>query len=255
MITTSTPTLEQRIVKALTDETIAANDLAVLVEETTAAIAIAENDATVAEATALDPLQSPDPVKARAVMEDAKFRATRLRNLLPRLQERFDKVSLDEQYAAWRPQFEAIKAERDAANAKFRTAFTAFVADVVPQMLRLEQINAETSRVSAAKPTDAREANGDGCWLALGPEDQLIHTIMQNLKLPDWEKPNALAWPQPVNYFSAGIVPIFQNPGANWHEVLAEENARGRIEDEARAAAMREEEGRVRNDPKLWKRG
>ena len=188
-------------------------------------------------------------------MESAKFTADRLRNVLPRLQQRFDKVYLDEQYAAWRPQYEAIKAERDAANAKFRTAFTAFVADIVPQMLRLEQINAETSQVSAAKPTRAREATNDDRWLAYSPEDQVIHTIMQNLKLPDWEKPNALAWPQPVNYFSASIVPIFQNTGANWHEVLEEENARRRADDEKRAEALHEEEARVRNNPALWRRG
>ena len=106
-----------------------------------------------------------------------------------------------------------------------------------------------------AKALCAREANGDGRWLARGPEDQAIRTIMKNLKLPDWEKPNAEAWPRPTNYFSPSIVPIFQNPGASWHEVLAEENARRRADDEARAAALHEEEGRVRNDPKLWKRG
>ena len=252
---TSTPTLEPKIVKALTDETVASNDLANLLTETETAIAVADNDATVAEATALDPLQSPDPVAARATMENAKFRATRLRNLLPRLQERFEEVSKRESYAAWIVQYEAIKPERDAANAKFRTAFTAFVADIVPQMLRLEQINAETSRVSAAKPTRAREATNDDRWLALGPEDQVIQTIMQNLKLPDWEKPNALAWPQPTNYFSTSIVPIFQNPGASWHEVLAEENARRRAEDEKRAEELAQEGGRVRNNPALWKKG
>jgi hypothetical protein len=82
-IMSAAPTPEQKIVKAFTDEAIASNDLAVLVEETTAAIANAENDAEITKATALDPLQSPDPVKARATMEDAEFKATRLRNLLP----------------------------------------------------------------------------------------------------------------------------------------------------------------------------
>jgi hypothetical protein len=78
---------------------------------------------------------------------------------------------------------------------------------------------------------------------------------MQNLKLPDPEKPNAEAWPRPTNYFSPSIVPIFQNPSANWHEVLAEENARRRADDEKRAEALLKQEGCVRNDPKLWRRG
>jgi hypothetical protein len=83
----------------------------------------------------------------------------------------------------------------------------------------------------------------------------VIRTIMQNLKLPDPEKPNAEAWPPYRGINVASVVPIFQNPGANWHEVLAEENARRRAEDEKRAEALHEEEGRVRNDPKLWRRG
>jgi hypothetical protein len=248
-------TLEQRIAAALADSDIHSSALATLVAETEAATADADKAAIQAREQALDPITSPDPNKARATMESAKFTADRLRNVLPRLQERLDKVYLDEQYAAWRPQYEAIKAERDAANAKFRTAFTAFVADIVPQMLRLEQINAETSRVSAAKPTRAREANGDGRWLAHGPEDDVVHTIMQKLKLPSLEHPNAMIWPRPTNYFSTSIVPITKHPGGDWWQATQAENARGRIEDEARAEALHEEEGRVRNDPKLWRRG
>jgi hypothetical protein len=187
-------------------------------------------------------------------MEDARFRATRLHNLLPRLQERFEKLSLDERYAEWVTQYQAIKADRDAVNAKFKTTFTKFVAEIIPQMVHIEEVQREASRVAAAKPTRAREANGDGRWLANGPEDQVIQTIMKNLKLPDWEKPNTEAWPRPTNYFSPSIVPILPNPGANWHEVLAEENARRRADDEKRAEALHEEEARVRNDPKLWRR-
>lgn len=255
MIATPTPTLEQHIGKALSDNALDSNALAVLIAETAEAVEVADKQAIAAREQALDPIASPDPSKARATMESAKFTADRLRNVLPRLQQRFDKVYLDEQYAAWQPQYEAIKAERDAANAKFRTAFTAFVADIVPQMLRLEQINAETSRVSAAKPTRAREANGDGRWLADGPEDQVIRAIMQNLKLPDWEKPNALAWPQPVNYFSAGIVPIRPHPAGNWWQEKQAEAARRRAEDEKCAEELAQEGGRVRNNPALWKKG
>ena len=248
-------TLEQRIAAALADNNIDSSALATLIAETEAAVTDADQEAITAREQALDPIASPDPTKARAAMESAAFTRDRLRNVLPRLQERFEQVCLDEEYATWRLRYEAIKPERDAANAKFRTAFTAFVADIVPQMLRLEQINAETSRVSAAKPTRAREANGDGRWLAHGPEDDVVHTIMQKLKLPSLEHPNAMIWPRPTNYFSTSIVPITKHPGGDWWQATQAENARGRIEDEARAAALHEEEGRVRNDPKLWRRG
>ena len=158
-------TLEQRIAAALAGD-IHSSALATLIAETEAATTAAEEAAIKSREQALDPIASPDPTKARAAMEQASFTRDRLRNVLPRLRERFEQVCLDEEYAAWLPQYEAIKAKRDAAHAKFRTAFTAFVADIVPQMARFEQINAETSRVSAAKPRRAREAANDGRWEA-----------------------------------------------------------------------------------------
>jgi hypothetical protein len=251
-------TLEQRIATALADSDIHASALATLVAETEAAVTDADQEAITAREQALDPITSPDPTKARAAMESAAFTRDRLRTVLPRLQERFEQVCLDEEYAAWRPQYEAIKAERDAANAKFKIAFTTFVADIIPQMVHLERIDAEASRVSAAKPRDAREAANDGRWLAGGPDDvviNIIRTIMQNLKLPDPEKPDALVWPPYRGINVTSVVPIFQNPGADWWQVKQAENARRRADDEKRAAALREEEGRVRNDPKLWRRG
>jgi hypothetical protein len=247
--------LEQRISAALVDNDIHSSALATLIAETEAATTAADEAAIKSREQALDPIASPDPTKARAAMEAAAFTRDRLRTVLPRLQERFEQVCLDEEYATWRLRYEAIKPERDAANTKFRTAFANLVAEIIPQMLRIEEIERETSRVSAAKPRRAREAANDGRWLAHGPEDDVVHTIIRNLKLPSLEHPNAMIWPRPTNYFSPSIVPIFQNPSANWHEVLAEENARRRADDEKRAEALREEEARVRNDPKLWRRG
>ena len=248
-------TLEQRIAAALADNDIDSSALATLIAETAEAVEVADKQAIAAREQALDPIASPDPSKARATMESAKFTADRLRNVLPRLQERFDKVYLDERYAAWVTQYEAIKPERDEANAKFSTTFTEFVANIIPQMLRIEEIEREASRVAAAKPTRAREANGDGRWLAEGPDDVVIRTIMQNLKLPDPEKPDAEAWPPYRGINVASVVPILGHPGADWWQVTQAENARRRAEDEARAEVLHEEEGCVRNDPKLWRRG
>jgi hypothetical protein len=101
--------------------------------------------------------------------------------------------------------------------------------------------------LSQSKPS--REwGNDDGRWLAAIP-------TLADLKLPNPDMPGEFSWPPPANINYANIMPIFRNPGANWHEVSAEENARRRAEDEKRAEALHEEEARVRNDPKLWRRG
>jgi hypothetical protein len=242
-----TPTLEQKIVKAFTDETIASNDLANLLAETETAIAIAENDATAAEATALDPLQSPDPVKARAVMEDARFKADRLRSLLPRLQSRYEEIIRREEEAAWNIRYEALKPQRDALAEKVKTVYAAFVAEYVPMLNKVELINAEVSKLCQSKPSRRYEDGDDGKWLTDVP-------TLADLKLPDPDKPSQMAWPKPVSYFSPEIVPILGSPGSDWWKIQQEENAKRKATEEARAEALHAEEARVRNDPKLWKR-
>jgi hypothetical protein len=78
---------------------------------------------------------------------------------------------------------------------------------------------------------------------------------MKDLKLPGFIKSTKLAWPphRPIDWSS--VVPAFRHPSADWWQAKQAENARGRIEDEKRAEALHEEEARVRNDPKLWRRG
>ena len=68
------PTLEQRIVAALADNTPQARTLANLIQETELAIVEAEAQATTQQQRALDPILSPDPIKAR---EAAEFAAVR----------------------------------------------------------------------------------------------------------------------------------------------------------------------------------
>ena len=67
--------------------------------------------------------------------------------------------------------------------------------------------------------------------------------------------PGEFSWPPPVNINYANIMPIFQSSGADWWKIEQAENARRRAEDEKRAEELQEEEGRVRDDPKLWRRG
>src|SRR5471030_806817 len=101
MTTAKAPTFEEVLVDALTDYNINSNALYDLVEEAKTAITTATNDAAIAKAVALDPLQSPYADTARVAMEAARFKADRLRSLLPRLQERLTEVGNHEEYTAW----------------------------------------------------------------------------------------------------------------------------------------------------------
>ena len=149
--------------------------------------------------------------------------------------------------AAWIILYEALKPQRDALAEEVKTVYAAAVAKLVPMLSRIEHINAEVSRLHQSKPSHAF-GDDDGRWLTAIPTLKL-------LALPNPDKPSELLWPPPANINYASIVPILGNPGGDWWQATQAENARGRIEDEARAAALHEEEGRVRNDPKLWKRG
>ena len=80
--------LEQQIAAALADAGIASADLAVLVQETEAAIVAADQAAATERERAHDPAQSPDPASAYQAMQTAAFAANRLRTLKPRLQQR-----------------------------------------------------------------------------------------------------------------------------------------------------------------------
>jgi hypothetical protein len=64
-----------------------------------------------------------------------------------------------------------------------------------------------------------------------------------------------MSWPPPANINYTNITPILGTPGGDWWQPLQAENASRRAEDEARAEVLLEEEGCVRNDPKLWRRG
>ena len=108
-------TLEQRIVDALSTKEMTAEALAALVAETEAAIATAAKTAAGERIKALDPVLSPDPVRARKAMEDAAFAAERLRTQLPRLQKRYQQVADAEEYAAWATTFDRLKPKHAAA--------------------------------------------------------------------------------------------------------------------------------------------
>jgi hypothetical protein len=247
------PTFEQRLIDALTSD-ISADDLYVLVEETKTAITTADNDAEIAKAMALDPVASPDPVKAKQVMEAAAFNRDRLRNLLPRLQTRLTEVGNHEDYVSWRKRYDPLVPKVEDAAAKLTEIYLKFAAELMPLLAEIEKIDIEVSQVSSAKPYHAKQANGDGCILrsveltARGLEgfSSYAHKIMK-MELPDLEHQDKLLWP-PNRYVDySNITPVFRHPGANWHEQAQEEVDRKRAEATRLEAELQQQEGRNRD--------
>jgi hypothetical protein len=130
----------------LTDEVKSAH-LAALIAETEAAIAKADVEARKARERALDPILSPDPVKARAAMEDADFARDRLRNLLPRLRQRFVKVSAQEAYDAWGLEYDRVKPQVDGAAKELRDTYQ----QLAPQASRAAFAHREDRRRGSAR--------------------------------------------------------------------------------------------------------
>jgi hypothetical protein len=220
--------LESRIATVLSDDKISSLDVADLLNENEMAIAMADNDATVAETTALDPLQSPDLHKARATVEDAKFRATRLRSLLPRLQTKYDKVSRNERHAKWASEYDRVKIKRDNAAEKLHQLYPQMAAKLVELLTDIEATDKEVIQINNAGtpfltdgyPDDPRHRQLLSVELmARGLDHFGVYDlkIMTDLKMPNWTEPKKLAWPvpkPPVDW--SGVVPKFPSKGADW---------------------------------------
>jgi hypothetical protein len=65
--------LEQRAASALTDKIITSTTLAELISDIDAAIVTADAEVDAARTKALDPVQSPDPVKAHDVLQTVRM--------------------------------------------------------------------------------------------------------------------------------------------------------------------------------------
>jgi hypothetical protein len=241
-------------------------DVADLLAETEEASVEADAAAVIAREQSLDPIAMPDPNQARAAVETANFVCARLRTLLPRLETKYDKVARAEAHAKWATEYERVKIKRDAAAEKLRTKYPEAVATLVELLLDIEVIDREVTRVNDAKlpfltdgsPYDARYAQLKSVELdARGLDHFGVHDlkILKDLALPSFTEPTKLAWPVQKLPDWSSVVPVFRHPGADWWQAKQAENARRRAEDEKRAEALHEEEARVRNDPKLWRRG
>ncbi len=246
--TEETPTLEQKISAALVDADIASADLSALVSASEAAIVAAERMAAAAKQKALDPALSPDPKVARATMEDAQFAATRLRTLLPRLQQRLAEVAAAEELAQWEAERARVQAMVEAAAEKFAAQYPKLVAELVELFRLAEEVDEEVRRVNGSAPTGAH-ARLRGVELVARDLDGFSRDqpqITKTVRLPDWQRSSDDLWPprQPID--PRLFAPVQTDPRTtfDWETAWAERRQaeQERQEQEAlKAAAARED--------------
>jgi hypothetical protein len=195
--------LEQRLAKALSDESVTSSMLAELIAETGEAITLADKDAEEIRVRALDPALSPNLSKARAAIEDAQFAANRLRTLQPRLVKRLAHTQYREAHAKWLASYETARAKRDLAAEELRQVYPEVVGKLVELLTRIRAIDAEARRVNEAKPV-GRDIPWDGNHSILPTEYHArgvdgfrdpSHSLDKGMRLPDFAKPGEAHWP------------------------------------------------------------
>ena len=157
----------------------------------------AEARAEAARVAFLDPVQSPDANRARALVETTRFAADRLRTLMPRLGARFQEADAREAAVKWRADYDKLKVERDALAQDLGKVYPSAVAAIVDVLDRIAAFEGRASALHGSKPAGVK-------GLLLSPEliarnldgfsrDQ--PSIVRELKLVDWSNSSKLAWP------------------------------------------------------------
>ena len=244
--------LERKIATALDSFNITSVDLAALVSEVEDAITRAGE---AERAKALDPIVSPDAVKAHFAMTDAAFMVERLRTVLPRLQQRQQEVAAKEYRAAWNADCDAVEVGRDALAAEFRDVYRqAIMAKFVDLLTRMATCDHECHRVNLAAPAGEPRRLAGPELAARGLErfTAADPSIMKELKLPDFEHSELMAWPPRQTFDPALFSPVSASPrhSADWGRA-AQEEARASRERQEREAAEAEARANWRG-PRWW---
>jgi len=215
----NTPTLEQRIAIALADNTIVARTLAALIQETEQAIVEAEQTATTTQQQALDPILSPDPIKAREAAQFAEFAARRLRNVLPRLIAAHQQITTAERTQRWTAAADQLQARRDALVQDFAEQYPALIAQLVDLFERTRAMDAEVACINGAAPnTESRRIQSIAA----------TH-ILANTKLLDLTGKHQV-WPPPPPPININTIVPHLGGGPNWYADLAERDRERRAE-------------------------
>jgi hypothetical protein len=249
--------LETRITAALTKK-IKAADIAALVQETESAIAEADASAESERAKALDPVASPDAAAARHAVEAAGFARDRLRNVLPRLQERLRKVEDAEYLAQWRAHYEVLKKERDALAAELQEVYRPWVAKAVDLFSRITANDAELAQLHQARPSGV-SLHLDNAELTARGLEQFTRdepSIITELKLPDWADSARMAWPLPRIFDQSMFEPVPYDPrySPNWGLVQEEERRQSREREERETKEREAKKLENYHGPRWWEK-
>ena len=241
-------TLEKRIADALADDGAAPDAIAALITEVEAAAQQADAAAAKARADALDPAVVVDADKVGAAVASAMLVRDRLQAALPRLQQQLKLARERECIAAWRADFENVRAKRDAMVQELREIYPTAIATLVDLMQRIAATDEEVSRINGSAPSGVhdrlhkveREARGQ----LLQPDVE----VPKELRLPLLDRNGGpiFAWPPPQPSLAAQMAsaPVPRGiAGPDWHSLI-DERDRQRREESKRLSAFYEERER-----------
>jgi hypothetical protein len=186
-------------------------------------------------------------------MEEAAFTRDRLRTALPRLHARLKVMEAAEYLARWEPEYERVKAVRDALVAEMRQVYPAAVTQLADLFQRMAQCDRECSRIDRSRPDSEHQRLLSVELTARGVEGLLQPDvyIAEMLRLPFfWRDSGPIyAWPPPPPPFVAPTF-VLPGPGPDWQAEIKARNAREREESE-RVIAYYQERDRERREREL----
>jgi hypothetical protein len=202
------PSLEQRIAAALrADASLSAADLDALIGEVEVAAAAAATTATEERERALD--ISTDPAAAHERVLVAELSRDRLKAALPRLQRQLGEAQNREYAQRWEADYRQTEALRDKAVQRF-ARYPALVHELIEIILEAQAVDAEVSRVNgSALPGEHRRLQGVELK-ARGLENFSISnpSVVDMVRLPDWEHSECMLWPPHRPIDPAMVVPM-----------------------------------------------
>ncbi len=186
--------LERRITAALTGD-VGSLEIEALIAETERAIADAEAVIASERKKALDLIRSPDADNARQTVARVEFAQQRLRTVLPRLRQHYQKRAEAEEAARWRPRQQAVKKKRDELASRLRESYTNFCNAFAGLIDEIAEVDREIVAINFNAPA------GAGLYLdkvaqSAGADDYFL----RELKLPGFGPGAAPVWPKPPDW-------------------------------------------------------
>jgi hypothetical protein len=188
-----------------------------------------------------------DAQKARQSRADAEFLRDRLRAALPALQLRLQELQAQEYSVQWHDDYTQIEAERDALATELREIYRSVQSKLVDVLTRKKACDAEVSRINGSAPAGVAVRLREVELVArnLGGFTRDRPSITNELKLPDWDQSNKLAWPPPQTPLAVlavqGMAAAVDHAGDNWWQRRA-----------GRQRSHMEQEGSGSSEARQW---